>query len=70
MRRFLSVLICVLGSFARPLEEPRAEAAGVVTDILHARVRKAILIFESKGQKYQDETGADRGVRNTVKTES
>jgi hypothetical protein len=33
--------------------------AGVATDLLRVRVRKAILIFESKGQKCHVETGAD-----------
>jgi hypothetical protein len=56
---FLGVLICDLGSLARPLDEPSAEVKGVVTDILDGRVTKAILIFESGGQSYRVETGED-----------
>lgn len=56
---FLGLLICALGSFARPLEQPSAEVKGIVTDINAAGVTKAIVVFESQGRKYQVETGAD-----------
>jgi hypothetical protein len=56
---FLGILVLDSGSVGQSLDKASPEVKGVVTDILDSRVPRAQLIFESGGQSYQVETGAD-----------